>query len=605
MGNDLLRILMVDDDKDDYILTQDLLSEIEDFKYDLEWVSTYDKALEVMENNTYDICLLDYQLGRRNGMELLREMIEKGCATPIIFMTGQGDHKVDMEAMKAGASDYLPKGEINASLLGRSIRYALERQKAKEQILHLAYYDALTNLSNRVLFKDRLKQILCLSERYQRLSALMFLDIDNFKRINDTLGHNEGDLLLKEAAARLVTCLRTCDTISRECMDKLNATVSRLGGDEFTVLLSEINEYQDAAKVAKRILEVLSQPFVLSGHEVFITASIGITLIPLDSNNIDTLLKNADTAMYSAKSHGRNNYQFYKNSMNATASKQLALENNLRKALKREEFLLYYQPQLDISTGKIIGTEALIRWQHPERGIVFPNDFIPLAEQTGMIIPITEWVLKKACAQNKAWQEQGLPLIPVSVNLSAQDFKEESLIDTMVGALDESGLDPHYLELEITENTVMYNIETTIGILKRFKEMGVRLTMDDFGTGFSSLVNLKHFSLNSIKIARIFVNDITTSSDGGAIVTAIIAMARSLRLNLIAEGVETYEQLRFVFNQGCDVMQGFLLSPALPANDMLNFLAKEDRGAGLGQLIYQKITRNNDKKIPPAVNKPE
>lgn len=605
MGNDLLRILMVDDDKDDYILTQDLLSEIADFKYDLEWVSTYDKALEVMENNTYDICLLDYQLGRRNGMELLREMIEKGCATPIIFMTGQGDHKVDMEAMKAGASDYLPKGEINASLLGRSIRYALERQKAKEQILHLAYYDALTNLSNRILFKDRLKQILCLSERYQRLSALMFLDIDNFKRINDTLGHNEGDLLLKEVAARLVTCLRTCDSVSRECMDKLNATVSRLGGDEFTVLLSEINEYQDAAKVAKRILEVLSQPFVLSGHEVFITASIGITLIPLDSNNIDTLLKNADTAMYSAKSRGRNNYQFYKNSMNATASKQLALENNLRKALKREEFLLYYQPQLDISTGKIIGTEALIRWQHPERGIVFPNDFIPLAEQTGMIIPITEWVLKKACAQNKAWQEQGLPLIPVSVNLSAQDFKEESLIDTMVGALDESGLDPHYLELEITENTVMYNIETTIGILKRFKEMGVRLTMDDFGTGFSSLVNLKHFSLNSIKIARIFVNDITTSSDGGAIVTAIIAMARSLRLNLIAEGVETYEQLRFVFNQGCDVMQGFLLSPALPANDMLNFLAKEDRGAGLGQLIYQKITRNNDKKIPPAVNKPE
>ncbi len=575
MDKEFFKVLLVDDDEDDYIVTRDLLSEVVMSKYELEWVATYEAALEAMKRNNHDVYLLDYRLGERTGLELLREMMENGCKVPIILMTGQGDHTVDMEAMKAGAADFLVKGKIDLSSLERSIRYAIERKRTEEQILYMAYYDNLTGLPNSRLFKDRLQQAMMHVARHQRLSAVLFLDLDNFKYINDTLGHTIGDLLLKEVADRLQKCLRKSDSVAYPKADDPNDTVSRLGGDEFIILLLEIKQAEDAAKVAQRVLETLSLRFMMDRNEVYITASIGIAVYPFDGEDIDALLKNADTAMYHAKGRGKNNYQFYKQSMNAAALTKLTLEGSLRKALDRGEFLLHYQPQMDIRTKKIVGMEALIRWQHPERGLVPPLEFIPLAEEIGLIIPISEWVLRAVCAQNKAWQEEGFHPIRVSANLSSQHFKHPGLVPAIVKALDDTGLSPRYLEIEITESIFMENIKEVISRVNEIKSRGIRLTMDDFGTGYSSLSYLKNLPLDAIKIDRSFVKDIQTDPGSAAIVKAIIAMSNSLNLDVVAEGVETEQQLSFLLEQGCNKMQGYLLSRPLPPQEASKFLTKE------------------------------
>lgn len=472
-----------------------------------------------------------------------------------------------------------------------------ERKEAEAQVRHMAYYDNLTGLPNRVLFKERLKQALSLAQRYQRLSALMFLDLDNFKRINDTLGHKVGDLLLKEVADRLKYCVRDSDTVSRLSLENPANTIARLGGDEFTIFLTELQHAEDPARVARRVLSELSRPFVLDGHEVFVTASLGITLSPFDSDDFDSLLKNADTAMYHAKYEGKNNFQFYRQSMNANALEKLELENDLRKALDQEDFLVYFQPQWNTRTGRMVGMEALVRWQHPDKGMVSPADFIPLAEETGLIIPLGEWVLRAACAQNKAWQMEGLPPVRVAVNLSGQQFKKQDLIDSVAQALQKSGLDPKYLELEITESIIMENVTSAQTMLEEFKKMGLRIAMDDFGTGYSSFGNLKLFPMDLIKIDTSFVKDVNSNPDNAAIVNAIIAMARSLKLEIIAEGVETVEQLRFLFDTGCPEVQGFLFSRPLPAEEASALLAREKNGTGVGLPICRRVFQDLDEVV--------
>jgi diguanylate cyclase (GGDEF)-like protein len=569
-----IKVLLIDDDEDDYILTKDLLSEIEGTSYILDWVPSYNKGLKTITSNKHDVCLLDYKLGQYTGLELLREALMSGCRIPIILLTGKGTHEVDIEAMKAGASDYLNKREINAQLLERSIRYAIQHKLAEERIMKMAYYDTLTSLPNRALFHDRLKQTLEHSKRYGGRIALLFLDLDNFKRINDTLEHRVGDMLLKGVAKRLTSYIRKSDTISRQGINASPNTVARLGGDEFIVLLTEVNSMKDAAKVAQRVLRLLSRPFLLDSHEVFITASIGIALYPDDGLDVDTLLKNADTAMYHAKDQGKNNFQFYKESLNATALERLNLENNLRRALERNEFILHYQPRMDIRTGTIVGTEALIRWNHPKRGLIYPKDFISLAEETGIILPLGKWVLKTACEQNKKWQKE-ISLntrVAVSLNLSGLQFRQESLIQTIADVLKDSELEPPYLELEITESVIMKHAETTTTMLQKLKNMGVRISMDDFGTGYSSFGYLKRFPIDFIKIDRSFIRDVTHNSEDAAIVKAIIAMAHTLKLRVIAEGVETKEQMEFLKQHGCDEMQGYFLSAPLPAEELLKFL---------------------------------
>ena len=435
-----------------------------------------------------------------------------------------------------------------------------ERKRVEQSIRHMAHHDALTGLPNRALFRDRLTHAMAQADRYHQKLAVMFLDLDRFKAINDTLGHNVGDQLLKIAAERLRSCVRDCDT------------VARLGGDEFTVVVEDIIEDHDAAAVAQKILDTLSQPFNLYGHEVFISVSVGVTLYPSDDENADNLLRNADSAMYRAKEYGRNNFQFYVADMNVKARERLMLESSLRRALDRNEFMLYYQPRVDLLSGRVIGAEALLRWRHPEMGLVPPSEFIPILDETGMIIPVGDWALREACRQNREWQDRGLPPIRVAVNLSVRQFIQRDLADTIIRALDAVGLSAEYLELEITEDLFLEHNETNIITLSRLKNMGIHISIDDFGTGYSSLSYLKRLPIDTLKIDQSFVRDIGTDPDNKAIASAIIAMASSLRLNVLAEGVETDEQLAFLRAQGCNEIQGFSFSHPLPAEEFEQLL---------------------------------
>lgn len=450
--------------------------------------------------------------------------------------------------------------EIAANLTG----IAVERKEAEQNLDYLAHYDALTHLPNRVLFLDRLTQALASARRNKRLVALMFLDLDRFKNINDSLGHDSGDQLLSEVAIRLSSCVRNEDT------------VSRLGGDEFTIILSEINSAEDAAHIAQKLLYSLAEPFILKDHEIFVTVSIGITIFPDDSSDNDSLLKNADMAMYDAKQRGRNNYQFFASHMNATAMQQLEMENKMRHALQRNEFVLYYQAKTDIRTQELLGFEALIRWNDPERGIINPVEFIALLEETNLIIPVGKWVIQEACRQNKAWQDQGYAPIRVAANLSARQLRNDNIIDIVAESLKESGLEARYLELEVTESTLMENPEYVTETLNNIKALGVEhIDIDDFGTGYSSLSYLKNLPISTVKIDQSFVRDLPDDKEDASIARAIIAMAHSLDLRVIAEGVENQQQLDFLRELDCDEIQGYLISKPLTAEDAVELMEKK------------------------------
>jgi diguanylate cyclase (GGDEF)-like protein/PAS domain S-box-containing protein len=438
-----------------------------------------------------------------------------------------------------------------------------ERKRAEEKLRYMAHHDPLTLLPNRTLLHDRLSQMLIQAQRTGKLVALLFIDLDRFKAINDSLGHAVGDELLKAVATRLTGCVRESDT------------VARWGGDEFTIILTNIKEPLGAAKISEKILEALSRPFIL-GPELYVTASIGITLYPSDGEDANSLFRNADAAMYRAKEHGKNRYDFYTAEMNSAAMERLAMENNLRHALERQELSLHYQPQIDLNSGCIIGVEALARWQTEDQEWISPAKFIPIAEETGLIGPIGEWVLKVACAQNQVWQEAGLPPIRMVVNLSGRQFKDKQLIETIRRILKETGLSPLYLGLELTETVIMQNAEATISALQELTQMGIQISVDDFGTGYSSLSYLKRFPLHILKIDPSFVREITLHSADAAIATSIVTLAHSLKLKVMAEGVETEAELSFLRRLGCDEMQGYYFSKPLPAEAMTALL-KEGR----------------------------
>ena len=448
------------------------------------------------------------------------------------------------------------------------------RKQAEEQIRFLAYYDHLTQLPNRVLLQERLQDAVESAKARSQTLAVLFLDLDQFKRINDSLGHRAGDLLLQQVATRVQDCLRSGDYIYSASPDLLTSqdTLARLGGDEFVILLAEINHADAVTKVAQRILSVIAQPFMIEGSEVFSGCSIGIALYPHDGEDMDTLLKNADTALYHAKSAGRNTYQLFADWMHTTAIQHIEVESLLRRALARQELMLHYQPQVDIGSQRIVGVEALLRWQSRELGLVAPNDFIPLAEETGLIVPMGEWVIRTACAQARAWQEAGLAPLRMAVNLSSRQFVNTSLAPLVGGILQETGLRPDLLELEITESLLMK--EQAMETLQALKQLGVRLAIDDFGTGYSNLGYLRRFPIDRIKIDKSFVQDIQGEPSNTAIAAAIIAMARCLRLDVIAEGVETETQLAFLQSMQCKEMQGFFFSRPRPAEHIAVLLRR-------------------------------
>lgn len=435
-----------------------------------------------------------------------------------------------------------------------------ERAQAQERLQYLAHHDSLTGLPNRALFLERLDHALTRARWTNRPLAILFLDLDRFKNINDTLGHDIGDSALRVTSERLISCVREGDT------------VARFGGDEFTVLLEDMANTDDVPAIAQKIIDILSRPFVVENREFVITASIGISLYPNDGDDSLRLLRNADTAMYRAKDQGRNKHQFYSSEMSAKALEKFTLESSLRHALDRGEFLLYYQPQVNLSTGQVTGAEALLRWQHPELGLILPTQFIPVAEETGLMKAIDEWVLHTACAQAKAWQSAGIPSISMIVNLSGRSFNEARLAEVISRALRQTGLAPEMLELEITESVLMQNAPTTVEMLEELNRMGLTLAIDDFGTGYSSLSYLKRFSIDTLKIDQSFVRDVTTDADDASIVTAIIAMGQGLQLKVIAEGVETPGQLDFLRHHDCDGMQGFLFSRPQPEADITRLL---------------------------------
>ncbi|MBA5873800.1 MAG: EAL domain-containing protein [Nitrospira sp. CR1.2] len=447
-----------------------------------------------------------------------------------------------------------------------------ERKQAERAIHQLAYYDSLTGLANRVLFKDRLSNALSYAARHDQHLATLFIDLDRFKIINDTLGHTVGDLLLTRVAERLSESVRQSDSVSRHADQEPTHALARLGGDEFTILLTALPQPEDAGRVARRILESLAHPFIIEGHEIFISASIGISIYPSDGSTVEALLKNADTAMYHAKEQGRNNCQFYSSGLNAAAAERLDLENELRRALEREEFVVFYQPKLNIHSRKILGAEALVRWKHPKRGLVPPGVFLNAAIDTGLIRSMDEWVLREACRQVKAWETAGLPAISISANVSNSLFHGRTLPATVSDALRDSGLNPSQLELELTESIAMRDVEASVTMLEGLRTMGVRLSIDDFGTGYSSLSYLQRFPLSRLKIDQSFVRDLLTNENNVKITRAIIAMAHSLNLSVLAEGVETEGQLARLREEGCDEVQGYLFSRPVCAEDFEKLL---------------------------------
>ncbi len=430
-----------------------------------------------------------------------------------------------------------------------------DRKRSEERIRSLAYFDVLTGLPNRRLFNDRLDVAISAARRHRQRLAVMFLDLDLFKRINDTLGHGVGDSVLVEMSERLKSCVRDCDT------------VARMGGDEFTIMQSEISGEEDAARLARRVIDSIRMPFHIDGRELYLTTSIGISIFPDDGEESEILIKNADIAMYRAKDLGRNSYQLYTSSMNAKSFERLVMESALRKALERNEFLLNYQVKVDLLTGQIAGAEALLRWMHPDLGLVSPADFIPLAEDTGLIVGIGDWVIEAACAQNKAWQERGLGFIRLAVNISPRQFRQPDLVSRVRSHLLKHRLEPKYLEIEVTESVLMEHMDLAATMLEELRQIGVHVSIDDFGTGYSSLSYLKRIPIDALKIDASFMHEITVASGDAEIVSAIIALAHNLKLKVVAEGVETEEQVNFLRGKGCDEIQGYLVSRPLSAEN--------------------------------------
>ena len=536
----------------------DILESISDafFALDEEWHFTYlNQQAERLLHAKRD-SLLHHNLNEMlpNLASWFKEAMEKSMCEKVAI-TCEGLY----ELLGKWLEVQVYPGKEGISVYFRDIT---ERKQAEERLSYLANYDALTDLPNRVLCLDRLEQALTRAPWNKRSVAVLFCDLDRFKVVNDTLGHNVGDDLLKTIASRFKECLRDGDT------------VARLGGDEFVVLLSDMAKPDDACKIAQKIIDRVAKPLELEGHEVFVTTSIGISVFPEDGQDPTTLLKNADIAMYRAKEEGKNNFQMYSRALDARTADRLILESALRRGLENGELCAHFQAQVDLETNEIIGAEALVRWQNSEMGLVSPADFLPIAEETGLIASIDKWVLRCACEENKRWRDMGLPPIRVAVNMSDRLFQQADLPQTVDEILQQTGLTADGLELELTEAVVMNDAERALKTLKDLREMGIKLSIDDFGTGYSSLSYLKRYPIHTVKVDRSFVRDITTDPDDAAIIEAIIAMSHKLNLNVVAEGVETTEQQVFLIKQKCDVMQGFLFSRPLPSDEFIELVQK-------------------------------
>lgn len=573
-NSDKPRILVIDDDEQVRQVLLDLFSDV----YHCSEASSAEAALKILAEENFDLIISDINMGGMSGLELVPHVHSQSPESVVLMISAQSNIETAIEAMHAGAFDYIMKPfdirhveaalerALNQRLLlleKRRYKDELEKllQERTAEVDRLAYYDTLTSLPNRTLFEDRLTQAVALAQRSDTKVAVLFIAVDQLKKVNDTLGHRAGDKLMQQVAERLAGCITESDT------------VARFGGDQFVLMLPEIERTKDAVDLIASIREALKPSFRLDRQELFATASVGISFFPNDGREPSSLVKNAGAALYRAKKAGGNEYRFYTADMHAKAAKRFELETNLRHAIDNQEFLLHYQPRVAIDSLQVVGVEALVRWQHPQMGLVPPGDFIPLAEETGLILPIGEWVLREACRQNREWQKGGFARVRMGVNISARQFQQQHLAETVMQILEDTDMGPEFLELELTESSIMSNAEATIVVLNKLQTTGIAISVDDFGTGFSSLSYLKRLPIDSLKVDQSFVRDLATDPDDAALVMAIVNLAHTLRLRVVAEGVETQEQLRFLRLLRCDEIQGYLISRPLPVEGIEQLLA--------------------------------
>ena len=555
-------VMMVDDEPVNIEVIQVHLEEAGYTKF----ISTSEplNAVDLLVEHRPDVLLLDLMMPGMSGFDIMVKMATENMLRdiPAIVLTSSKDAATKLKALELGATDFLAKPVDPSELLLR-LKNTLAAKAYRDR---LANYDLLTGLPNRHTFMDRLDWALRHAGRYGHNGAVLHLGLDEFKQVNEALGPSVGDALLQRVAQRLQNCLRTTDTVVR-LEEGPRPSLSRFSGDEFAVLLPLVRASEDAARVSQRILGAIAAPFHVSDHELALTCSIGVAVFPVDGLQADTIVKNAGTAMHHAKQRNKNSFQFYSNELNARALAKLTLANELRKALDRDELQLYYQPKVDLKTSVITGAEALVRWQHPKRGWVSPQEFIPMAEENGLIVPLGQWVMRAACKQSKAWRSAGLKVPRIAINVSSYQFRHGRFAETLAQTLIDTGADAQDLSLELTEGVIMDNVKNNVETLRQLKEIGLKLSIDDFGTGYSSLSYLNKFPLDELKIDRSFIQEIRGPQDRAAIITAIIAMAHSLGLRVVAEGVETTSQLAFLEAQGCDEFQGYLKSKPLPAHE--------------------------------------
>jgi diguanylate cyclase (GGDEF)-like protein len=565
-----ITLLLIESDRDEAARLRDMLEGSNSQRFEITDAAGIDDALIMLRELPYDAVLLDISDRQGDDLEPLLRAKVAAADTPIVVLAGEGNEDDAVQVLRAGAQEYLTKEECRARILARTISQAVERHRiqmdlraARERDHFQATHDTLTGLGNRESFLDQLPALIAYAERRKTGLALLFIDLDHFKLINDSLGHPAGDQLLKFVAERIAMVTRRSDL------------VARFAGDEFVLSIQDVASAQDPATVASKLLETINEPYLLDGHETWVTASIGVAVLPGDGGDAEELLRNSDMAMYRAKMNGRNNFQFCTESMNAAAARRLLIRSGLATALEREQLSIEYQPVRTNQTGRVAAAEALIRWSDPKIGDVPPREFIPIAEDSGLIVPIGEWVLRKACQQARTWQDRGFRPIRISVNVSGRQLRQHTLVATVRDILHEAQLSPAHLELEITEGALVQSDRYTHEALDNLSQMGVGLAVDDFGTGYSALSYLRRFRFDRLKIDSSFVKGVGTQDDASALAAAILAMTKSLNLKSLAEGVETEEQAAFLCAQGCDEMQGFLVGGPIPASEFEKFLERE------------------------------
>ncbi len=559
------KILFIDREHGEYLLIADILSQVRHVEYDLTWCNQLDTALPKILSQDYDLVLLDYYWGDQTARDLLNAARVQACQTPIVVMTDEMETEVDREAIRAGASDYMIKDQIDAQLLERTLRYAIERKQTELHLARLAHYDPLTEIPNRILFRDRLEHAIRLAERDNTAFTLMFIDLNGFKQVNDTFGHDAGDALIRICAERLNECMRRSDS------------VARMGGDEFTLLLQNIESQTDIAHIAEKVIESISHPAQINGYEVVVGCSIGIAIYPHAGLDADTLLKNADMAMYKAKQEDGSCFCFFTDAMNREVRRQLKLESDLRKALNKQQFFLQYQTRIDVKTDRIIALEALLRWDHPENGVLDAKEFVAIAEDTGLITAIGYWVIRQACIDLKKIHALFGEEMVMSVNLSVRQFKDEGLVQQIAEIFAETGIQAGDIEFELTETTFMENIDLVSLCMRPLAFFGINFTLDNFGTGSSSFLHLQRLPITAVKIDSRFMAELQRSRSDRRLVSAMINLAQNLGKIVIAEGVENEEQKNWLQQSGCDHMQGDYFSAPLFFDEVIPRLEQNYR----------------------------